>query len=111
VSVFGPGKGECIVIGLPGGPWLVVDSFQVKVAGGRSPVAVEYLKRINVTDVAGVFITHWHDDHTRGAAQVLKRYAPTLRYIGLPSGFAEELLTAHDSRRDLTLDGSRTLAA
>jgi glyoxylase-like metal-dependent hydrolase (beta-lactamase superfamily II) len=84
VSVFGPGKGECIVIGLPGGPWLVVDSFQVKVAGGRSPVAVEYLKRINVTDVAGVFITHWHDDH---------------------------MLTAHVSRRDLTVDRSRSLAS
>ncbi len=92
--MFGPGRGECIVVGLPNGPWLVFDSFLVKTKSGRRPVASEYLDALHVTDVAGLFITHWHDDHTQGAAELLRKFAPTLQYIGLPSGFAEHQLAS-----------------
>ena len=72
VSVFGPGVGECIVMHLGNGDWVVVDSC--KLAGGKE-VALEYLEAIGVDPgkaVKRVVVTHWHDDHMRGASEVLK---------------------------------------
>lgn len=71
VSVFGPGVGECVVVHLGDGKWMVVDSCMTE--SGR-PVALEYLSTLGVdvaADVEAVVLTHWHDDHTRGASDVL----------------------------------------
>jgi hypothetical protein len=94
VSIFGPGKGECIVVHVPNGPWLVVDSFVVGSAPSYVPVSVEYLRRVGVTDVAGIFITHWHDDHTRGAAEVIREFSPSLKFVGLPCGVGDRELAS-----------------
>ncbi len=71
VSLFGPGYGECVVVHLGCGEWLVVDSCLND--EGR-PVALAYLESLGV-DVAvavkRVVVSHWHDDHIRGLARVV----------------------------------------
>lgn len=100
VSVFGPSKGECIVVHLPNDSWFVVDSFLVKGAAGREPVAVAYLKNaLGVSSVDGVFLTHWHDDHTAGAAALLQTFAPSLRIVGVPSGYGKRELASFAADR------------
>lgn len=69
ISVFGAGIGECIVVHLAAGQWLVVDSFLSRESG--RPVAIEYLDAIGVDvtkQVHQIIVTHWHDDHIRGAS-------------------------------------------
>ena len=67
VSVFGPGFGECVVVHIGRGDWVVVDSCLN--AESKRPVALEYLEQLGVdvaTRVSLVVATHWHDDHIGG---------------------------------------------
>lgn len=72
-SVFGPGVGECIVLHLGFGDWAIIDSCRDREAGTAAPLA--YLRALGVdpaTAVRLVVLTHWHDDHVAGAAEVFK---------------------------------------
>ena len=72
ISLFRPGVGECVVLHLSAGNWMVVDSCCL--SSGR-PVALEYLESLGVdvaTQVKSLVITHWHDDHIRGMADLLR---------------------------------------
>src|SRR5262245_15049938 len=73
LSLFGPGIGECVVIHVGNGEWIVIDSC--KEGSGTPPIALDYLNRLGV-DVASaikiVAITHWHDDHIKGAAELVR---------------------------------------
>jgi hypothetical protein len=55
------------------GVWIIIDSCIDR--GSGRPVALEYLKSLHV-DVASqvklVVATHWHDDHIRGLAEILR---------------------------------------
>jgi beta-lactamase superfamily II metal-dependent hydrolase len=72
ISIFGPGRGECILIHLGGNEWCIIDSC---ISRGRTePVAVEYLRSFNndaLANVRLVVATHWHDDHIGGMASLL----------------------------------------
>jgi beta-lactamase superfamily II metal-dependent hydrolase len=71
VSVFGPGKGESVVVHLGYGEWLIVDSC-VNQADGSVP-ALDYLNSIGVDPAASVRIvlaTHAHDDHIAGISRI-----------------------------------------
>lgn len=74
VSVFGPGVGESVAVHLGHGDWIVVDSCLNPRT--RVPAALEYLDGLGV-DVGSALkllvLTHWHDDHVRGAAAILQR--------------------------------------
>jgi beta-lactamase superfamily II metal-dependent hydrolase len=74
ISLFGPGVGECVVMHLGDGDWIVVDSCLK--ARGDLPVALAYLSDLGV-DVASavrmVVVTHWHDDHIVGISDVFSR--------------------------------------
>src|SRR5882724_1366508 len=78
VSTFGPGVGECIVVHLGDGRWMVVDSF----LEDREPVALKYLRTIGISPsaITDVVVTHWHDDHIGGAAKVLEA-ATSARFV------------------------------
>ena len=81
VSVFGRGVGECVVVHLGRGQWLVVDSCINP--STRRPVALEYFERIGVdiaTSVKRVVVTHWDDDHIGGACEILKS-ASSARFV------------------------------
>ena len=72
ISLFGPGVGECVAVHLGLGEWLIVDSC-INPAS-RAPVALDYMRDLDVhvaTAVKQVVVTHWHDDHMRGAARIL----------------------------------------
>lgn len=69
--------GECLTLHLGFGEWMIVDSC-INGATGR-PIALDYLESIGVDvnrQVKLVLVTHWHDDHIRGAGQIL-RAVPT----------------------------------
>ena len=72
LTLFGPGYGECVVMHIGGGDWVVVDSC---LTTDGSPSALRYLEEIGVDPAQAVVLvvaTHWHDDHIRGLAQILK---------------------------------------
>ena len=73
ISVFGPGYGECIVVHLGHGDWLINDSC---VDSTGEPVALYYLRRIGVRvedQVKLIVASHWHDDHVRGLREIVAR--------------------------------------
>jgi Metallo-beta-lactamase superfamily len=76
ISLFGPGFGECVVVHLGAGKWMIVDSCNDPAAG--QPVALRYLRGLGVDiakQVVLVVVTHWHDDHIRGGASTLREAA------------------------------------
>jgi hypothetical protein len=72
ISLFGPGKGESIVLHLGFGVWAIVDSCRNSETGKAA--ALDYLDVIGVGPdaVTLVIASHWHDDHVRGLSDVLK---------------------------------------
>lgn len=74
VSIFGPGRGECVLMHLGNNEWCVVDSCISR--SKTEPVAVEYLRNFNndaLANVRLVIATHWHDDHIGGMASLLSK--------------------------------------
>ena len=73
VSLFGPGFGECLCLHLGDGAWVVVDSCVDP--GDSLPAALRYLTRLGLDPADAVellIVTHWHDDHIRGVAEILE---------------------------------------
>jgi metallo-beta-lactamase superfamily protein len=108
ISLFGPGLGECIVVHLGGGEWMVVDSCVDE--STREPVALEYLSKLGMDmgrAVRLVVVTHWHDDHMLGAARLVDASANALfvcsAALRTPEFFK---LVAED--QDLALANSKT---
>ena len=77
VSIFGPGKGESVVVHLGSNTWMVVDSCLERRTAGRPkvPSPLAYLMRMGV-DVGScvklVVATHAHDDHFAGIAELYR---------------------------------------
>jgi hypothetical protein len=74
VSLFGPGVGECVVMHLGNGDWIVVDSCGAR--RDEPPIALKYLSSLGVdisSAVRLVVVTHWHDDHIRGIAEIFRK--------------------------------------
>jgi glyoxylase-like metal-dependent hydrolase (beta-lactamase superfamily II) len=68
VSIFGPGYGECILVHLGRGQWMIVDSCRDQ--RNRRQPAIKYLERIGCdpSEVVRVVVaTHWHNDLPRSA--------------------------------------------
>jgi hypothetical protein len=74
LSLFGAGIGECIVLHLGGGEWMVVDSCLNE--NRDHSIAIDYLEQMQV-DIARqvklVVVSHWHDDHIQGISEVVLR--------------------------------------
>ena len=72
VSLFGPGYGECILLHIGKGNWVIVDSC---LNAESHPSASAYLSSLGL-DPAGavrfVVATHWHDDHIRGMGKLIE---------------------------------------
>ena len=63
ISLFGPGFGECCLIHLGSGQWVVIDSCLHSDTG--EPAALYYLRQISVEPadtIRLIIATHWHDD-------------------------------------------------
>ena len=74
VSVFGPGFGECILIHIGNGRWIIVDSCLNPAT--KEPSPSEYLDQLGIhtTDIDTIVVTHWHDDHVRGVSKLVEKY-------------------------------------
>lgn len=64
ITLLGRGVGECVVVHLGDGEWMVVDSYQL----GGEPAARTYLTSMGVDPAAVkvLIVTHFHADHYRG---------------------------------------------
>lgn len=74
ISLFGPGRGECVLLHATNNRWIIVDSCLDRKS--RQPVALDYLATLGIDPTTAVIlfvITHWHDDHIGGAADILAR--------------------------------------
>ena len=72
VSLVGPGYGECALVHIGDQRWVVVDSCTD--ADGR-PAALAYLSQLGVDpaeSVCLIVVTHWHDDHIKGMADLVE---------------------------------------
>ena len=72
--VFGPGYGEAIALHLGDSRWLLVDSCVP--SGSTRSMSLQYLEEIGAPQnaVKVIVASHWHDDHVRGIAQLVKAY-------------------------------------
>jgi hypothetical protein len=70
ISIFGPGYGEALALHVGQGDWILVDSC---LQDGQ-PAGLAYLRAIGVDpqQVKVVVATHWHDDHVRGLAEIVR---------------------------------------
>lgn len=90
LSAFGPGYGECILVHLGLGEWMMVDSCT---KAGRLP-ALDYLEAMGVDpsrSVRLVVATHWHDDHVRGISAAVER-CTSARFISSAALQVDEVL-------------------
>lgn len=74
VSIFGPGKGESILVHLGDNRWITVDSCVDQRT--REIPALAYLERIGVVAeqaVELVVATHAHDDHFAGISKIFEK--------------------------------------
>ena len=73
ISVFGPGRGECIVVHTGDDKWIIVDSCIEKTT--KKPISLLYFEQIDIdpSNVELFIVSHWHDDHIRGAAEILEQ--------------------------------------
>jgi hypothetical protein len=74
VSLFGCGVGESLALHLGNEEWVLVDACRAN----RSdlPLNLAYLYSLGLDPAAVVklfVVTHWHDDHINGAAEIVKR--------------------------------------
>ena len=73
VSLFGPGYGECAVLHIGEGEWIIVDSFRDP--DTNEPVALKYLEQLGIdpcSAICCVIATHWDDDHIDGLADLIR---------------------------------------
>lgn len=74
ISLFGPGYGECVLLHLGNGTWIVVDSCLD--SKSRQAAPLQYLQEINVNPedaIKLIIATHWHDDHVRAIGEVFAK--------------------------------------
>jgi beta-lactamase superfamily II metal-dependent hydrolase len=89
ISLFGPGIGECCLIELPTGQWIIIDSFRCPEV--KQPIALKYFEEKGLDPklcVDLIIITHWHSDHVAGMSELIDICDNAL--IVIPSAFTNK---------------------
>lgn len=107
LTLIGPGYGESILLHVGGGIWVIIDSC---IDDRRMPCALSYLHRIGVNPSQAVRLivaSHWHDDHIRGMADLVKS-CDQAKFCCAATLRDKEFLASVDAlqRRHLTVIGS-----
>jgi hypothetical protein len=104
ISVFGPGYGECVLIGIGGHYWICIDSCK-DTPNGR-PMPMDYLSSLGVdisSELKILIATHWHDDHIAGLSEILSTakgvdfYCP----VGMNEKVMGQLFCAYNGTRQI----------
>jgi competence protein ComEC len=102
IHMIDVGQGESILIQFPAGKNMLVDTGGwngelVAGAGAGDKVVVPYLQRLGIHRLDALLLTHPHEDHTGGAAAVVKSIPTSLIIVSsaaqktdLPSGASAE---------------------
>ncbi|MFJ8799997.1 MBL fold metallo-hydrolase [Streptomyces sp. NPDC102487] len=101
VSLFGPGKGESVVVHLGARRWIVVDSCRNQRT--RVAAALDYLRGIGAdltTEVLTVVATHAHDDHFDGIAEVVEA-CPAATIVTSHALMNREFFALVEAERDI----------
>jgi beta-lactamase superfamily II metal-dependent hydrolase len=117
ISFFGPGHGECIVMHVGSGRWVVVDScVDTTDKANPHPVAEKYLTALGVdmgSTVDLIVASHWHADHIRGLGRLVERCSSALFSCAQAMVkeefivFAEEMASASASTNGAKLEDFR----
>lgn len=84
IAVFGPGRGEAIVVRLPDGSVGVVDGCREPKNGnatGKGDPVRELLNQLKPARLAFVCLTHGHDDHYPGLGRLLDTYKTRVDHV------------------------------
>jgi hypothetical protein len=105
INVFGPGYDESCAIHLGSGKWIIIDSCIDTTS--KRPASLAYLRDVAVdpsTSVLLVIATHWHDDHIRGLAQVVRECKSAAICLSAALGRKEflEAVAAFNQRSGIT---------
>lgn len=90
VTLFGPSKGECVLLHIGRGDWIVVDSCRDR---RGQPAALVYLTSLGVSSdrIKMIVASHWHDDHVGGLARLVQS-CPQATFVFSGSLEADEFL-------------------
>jgi competence protein ComEC len=93
------GQGDCCVIRTPGGRTFVVDGgtnvTEKEAEDSGRELIYKYVKKLNVSKIDGVVVTHWHVDDYSGLIPLLKQYKVSCLYE-TPIGFINEFYQEFD---------------
>ena len=81
ITLFGPSYGESVILKLPNVGWFVIDSCRFTSDNLTINPALEYLKSQNVESLKAVILTHPHEDHYLGLAEIIREYKGRIGFI------------------------------
>lgn len=81
ITLFGPDYGESAILKLPDTGWFVIDSCRFAIGSSKVIPSLEYLKAHNANYIEAIILTHPHEDHYLGLAEIIKEYKGRIRYV------------------------------
>ena len=86
VVVFGPGRGEAIVVRLPNGTVGVVDGCREPARGDKDPLGTgdpvrELIHLLGPPRLLFACLTHPHDDHYSGLGRLIEAYEKRIEHV------------------------------
>src|SRR6266446_4768913 len=122
VHVFGGAVGECILLGLPGDRWGVIDVYLADTADPKQNLVLTFLGQQGIKEIEFLCLTHPHSDHVKGASYLVENYRvrhflgfgallPELLYNRIVKVLKTKARRLHDSAQEeaLASDLLRTL--
>ena len=95
--VLGPGKGESVLLRIPPGQWVIIDSFKQE----GIAVAHEVISRYDES-VAAMILTHPHEDHCSGFIDLIDLYSEAIIGGVLPGAAGGDEAFPADAYRALS---------
>lgn len=107
IVVYGPGRGEAILVRLPNGMIGVVDGCREPKRGDKDPLGRgdpvrELLRRLEPSRLAFACLTHPHDDHYAGLGRLLAAYekrVDNVWFVDMGGPALKALLATHQRMR------------
>ncbi len=81
VIIFGKGIGESILIKSKSGDYILIDSFIND--DTKRPICLDYFDKFKISyhNLKLIIITHWHNDHIKGLAEIIKNVGKDVKIV------------------------------